>query len=58
VHLLEVMVLGEVSHHHFDGNHLKSAASIEHPGPRHLIPRTTLFFLFQRILIPLDGVYE
>jgi hypothetical protein len=36
---------------------IKSAASIEHPGPRHLILRTTLFSLFQRILIPLDGVY-
>jgi hypothetical protein len=52
------MVLGEVSHHHFDGNHLKIAASVEHPGPRHLILRTTLSSLFQRILIPLDGVYE
>jgi hypothetical protein len=58
VHLLEVMVLGEVSHHHFDGNLLKSAASVEHPGRKHLILRTTLFSLFQRILIPLDGVYD
>jgi hypothetical protein len=55
--MLEVMVLGEVSHYHFDGNHLNSAASVEHPGPRHLI-LCTIFSLFQRILIPLDGVYE
>jgi hypothetical protein len=58
VHLLEVMVLGEVSHHHFDGYLLKSAASVEHPGSRHLFLRTTLFSLFQRIPIPLDRVYD